>query len=318
MQPLDAAWLSDACREKYALGTERLQKGHAALALLSLHGALEDGLRAYLLRQGAEATGDWPTLLDALCSNRSRPLTTEDAERLRRANSLRNRVAHGEAVRIEQGSIVSYQQFVGRILRAYGVPLDQRQASRPPHGAQPQRAAGSVLRDRWDAAMLRWRTLLVPAAAILLVLAAGWWATAALLSRSGPQVVGDGRTAMSLPLRPQITTLTPIEGETLASAPAVILPGTPRPQDGVARPSSQGPLAVGGRAMVIAEADQLNLRASPGQSAESTVLAMLPAGTAVMVLEGPVQADGRAWWRIRADDKEGWCAGEFLTAQAAP
>jgi hypothetical protein len=44
-------------------------------------------------------------------------------------------------------------------------------------------------------------------------------------------------------------------------------------------------------------------------------LTMMPEGTGVTILDGPVFADGFTWWRVRYEALEGWSAGQFL-AQA--
>jgi hypothetical protein len=53
----------------------------------------------------------------------------------------------------------------------------------------------------------------------------------------------------------------------------------------------------------------LNLRAEPG----GQVVAAVKEKAELVVLEGPQQANGLTWWKVRtADGKEGWVAGQFL------
>jgi hypothetical protein len=314
------------CREKYALGLERLQAGDASLALLSLHGALEDGLRAYLTARGMDATGDWPALLAALRADGRRPLSDADAERLRRTNSLRNRLAHGEQIALAQSAVGSYAQFVAQLLRTYGVAVRQPHTSTGTQRARGSRrlaTPGGARTVAWASALrgqlkaLAGRGFLVPVATALLVLAVGWLATRALQPSANRQpaiVAAPQPTAIQA--RPQITTLVPVQGSA-AGATQAVAPAYP-PPEGIGVQAAPGALAVGGRAVVLPEGDLLNLRTLPGQGADSVVLASLAAGTDVAVLEGPVEADGRAWWRVRAGEQEGWCAGEFLSAQAGP
>jgi hypothetical protein len=70
-------------------------------------------------------------------------------------------------------------------------------------------------------------------------------------------------------------------------------------------PSSGGILVVGGQATInTTEGDTLNVRAGPGTSFE--ILARLPDGARVTLLEGPRASEGYTWWRIRAGSVEGW------------
>jgi hypothetical protein len=71
-------------------------------------------------------------------------------------------------------------------------------------------------------------------------------------------------------------------------------------------PPSAGVLAVGKNAVVnTTEGDKLRVRSGPGTS--FGVLTMLAKGTVVTLLEGPRNADGLTWWRVRPPDGiEGW------------
>lgn len=55
---------------------------------------------------------------------------------------------------------------------------------------------------------------------------------------------------------------------------------------------------------------RVNLRQSPGfqNKPAGDVILVVPAGDAGTVLEGPVQADGLNWWRVRLANGEGWMA----------
>ncbi len=67
-----------------------------------------------------------------------------------------------------------------------------------------------------------------------------------------------------------------------------------------------GPLTVGGRAVInTTGGDQLNVRSGAGTN--FAIVVPLDAGTVVTILEGPVDANGFTWWRIRTDNGvEGW------------
>ncbi len=96
-------------------------------------------------------------------------------------------------------------------------------------------------------------------------------------------------------------------------APAQVTPLAPLPtavapaQVVVATPVIVRPLAPGGLAIVnTTEGDQLNVRLGPGLGFD--VVQRLPAGSRVVLLEGPRYADGLAWWKVRtAAGIEGWC-----------
>jgi hypothetical protein len=69
--------------------------------------------------------------------------------------------------------------------------------------------------------------------------------------------------------------------------------------------------AVGSRAVVYQAGGCLNFRSSPGLSAE--VVTCQPDGTTAAVVEGPVDADGHAWWRLEG---LGWGSGQYLAPAA--
>jgi hypothetical protein len=55
----------------------------------------------------------------------------------------------------------------------------------------------------------------------------------------------------------------------------------------------------------------LNLRASPSTGAR--ILDNVKDGVVLLVLEGPQEAGGYTWWKVRtAQGKEGWAAGQYL------
>jgi len=60
----------------------------------------------------------------------------------------------------------------------------------------------------------------------------------------------------------------------------------------------------------------LHLRAQPGL--ESPPLVNLPEGTVLLVVEGPHEADGHIWWKVRHEDKLGWCVTDWLELCDAP
>ena len=76
-------------------------------------------------------------------------------------------------------------------------------------------------------------------------------------------------------------------------------------------------LTSGGMAVVTTPSDDLYLRDGPGQG--SDILASLPPGTQVLVLDGPTtDADGIDWYHVSAAGQTGWCAAQWLSPSAAP
>lgn len=76
-------------------------------------------------------------------------------------------------------------------------------------------------------------------------------------------------------------------------------------------PEVSGEIQIGGYVQVSGTGGQrLRARSGPGKSNE--VVTRFDEGIQVLVLEGPVEADGYAWWAVRGDQGEGWCAGRWL------
>jgi hypothetical protein len=72
---------------------------------------------------------------------------------------------------------------------------------------------------------------------------------------------------------------------------------------------------IGGQATVNPELAALNVRATPDTAA--AIVEVLPPGAVVTILEGPVEAGGYTWWRVRLPSTaEGWVVentGEIQT-----
>jgi hypothetical protein len=68
-------------------------------------------------------------------------------------------------------------------------------------------------------------------------------------------------------------------------------------------------LRIGIRARVVNVGNSpLRARAKPGLAQSNKVVVRFPQGAEVMISDGPTQADGLTWWRIRGDAGEGWSA----------
>ncbi len=68
---------------------------------------------------------------------------------------------------------------------------------------------------------------------------------------------------------------------------------------------------------LVVQIDGLNLRAAPGLAAP--IIAALPAGLRLNIIDGPAEVDGYAWYEVQSLDAalHGWVAGDYLTAPPA-
>ncbi|NJN15599.1 MAG: SH3 domain-containing protein [Oscillochloris sp.] len=125
--PLDSSSLPsptellDSARRKYTLAQARMRRGPAELALLSLHGSIEDALRAHTIRRRLPAAvAPFPQLVETLAGIADGGLEPAEAETIRRMHRLRARVAHGEQITVTAETIANYQRLVARILPRFG------------------------------------------------------------------------------------------------------------------------------------------------------------------------------------------------------
>lgn len=94
-----------------------------------------------------------------------------------------------------------------------------------------------------------------------------------------------------------------------ASASAGQPSGTPAPSAPPTAAPAGDPLRAGEIAAVVDE--PLVVRTSPGTADAATITTdRLWKGQRVRLLEGPVEADGYPWWRVRIGEIEGWVATE--------
>ena len=99
--------------------------------------------------------------------------------------------------------------------------------------------------------------------------------------------------------------------------PTVSLEGTPTPTvvlpiEGTVEPTPITEIGPGATVMVIGTGGAgLNLRQQPSTYAK--IEASAKEGAELVVIEGPTEADGYAWWKVRtADGKEGWGVSKWL------
>jgi hypothetical protein len=287
-------------KKKFELALARLRREQIELALLSLHGSLEDAFRAHLaLHQNMASEGDWGDVLAALQQDVDEPLARHEVDRIRRNIHLHERIAQGEAVTLTKESITAYKEFTVELLRRYGVTvaISEESASRVSIPASLQRPDDELL-DRltgvgrrglpWYQRQPKWLLL---AAGLIIMLSVG----VTLL------VVQQFRSAPATRKGPVLPGATTVLGTPLPSP-------TPTPTEVLGQVLTQG-----SRATVREEVvGGLALRTRPSTSEDVPVQVYLDPGVEVEVVEGPVDADGYTWWKVRAGDEEGWCAGEFL------
>jgi hypothetical protein len=100
--------------------------------------------------------------------------------------------------------------------------------------------------------------------------------------------------------------------------PTPIVP-TPLPSPSTPPTSTPEGLYVGGYVQVSGtQGDALRLRADPGL--QTTTLKTVPDGARLLILDGPRDADGFTWWRLRdpSDGAEGWGAQLYLIPTSGP
>jgi len=77
-------------------------------------------------------------------------------------------------------------------------------------------------------------------------------------------------------------------------------------------PPAAGPkFAPGDTALVVGTGTGLRIRATAGTSGEE--LTVVPDGTRMIVLGGPVSADGLVWWNVQFGGTVGWSADQYLS-----
>ncbi|RRR76428.1 MAG: SH3 domain-containing protein [Candidatus Viridilinea halotolerans] len=141
--------LLEAARRKYTLAMARARYGPPELALLSLHGCLEDALRSHGMRLGlAAAFEPFPQLLDALVTAPHMPLSVVEAEGVRRMHRLRAYVAHGEQMNVAASTISAYHQLVARLLPRYGVTVVAPEPTVDEEGLGQEAATATTTRMR--------------------------------------------------------------------------------------------------------------------------------------------------------------------------
>lgn len=302
----------DRPTEKLELGLERLAKAGGdpdllGLALQSIHGALEDFFRAklaaddHLPPEQRAAVLDpkrvqWKELLDTMQLHGN--LSAADREHIWRANAQRTRVAHGGRY---NGTRADLERYAGLVKQLCGYSALAKPAKPPAQApAKPARPAAeksaprSTLTDAPDIPRaVRARPRASPPRSRL-----GWLSLLLVVAVLASLALFVVLRRASRPL----AQLAAAPATTSALTAAADPPGLPTAE----RPTSSAP-----RAAIVNAPEGLNLRRD--HSSQATILGALPSGARVTVIDGPIVAEGRSWWKVAANDQQGWCAGEFLT-----
>ncbi|MGQ9681171.1 MAG: SH3 domain-containing protein [Anaerolineae bacterium] len=139
---------------------------------------------------------------------------------------------------------------------------------------------------------------------ILVLIAALWFLVIAPAGSAPPRATAlPGTTATLWP------TLTPI---------SVIVPTTaqgqaaPAPDATLAPVAQPGAIQIGSRVVVVGTGErQLRVRQQPGL--DTVTIKVVPDGTILVVVDGPVEASELTWWKIDTQSgTTGWVAGKYL------
>ena len=139
---------------------------------------------------------------------------------------------------------------------------------------------------------------------ILVLIAALWFLVIAPAGSAPPRTtVQPGTTATLWPTLTPMSVIVPTQGPgTAAPAPDATL--APMVQPGVVQ--------IGSRVVVVDTGErQLRIRQQPGL--DTVTIKVVPDGTILVVVDGPVEASELTWWKIDTQSgTTGWVAGKYL------
>jgi hypothetical protein len=315
-------------------GTSAAELGQT---LITFHGALEDHFDAWLAvhadlspqerielgRQG------WNTRLEQL--GRSGILHRGDVGIIRRYNTIRNKVAHGDDFHLSYPQVAEYASFVGDLIGSCPIeppqtlsvshapvepPLVGEEAASDdqplPELSEPlpstRRTLGSILLG----------AISLPFVAIFYLLQLSWRLVVLLCTKPA------GWLALAL-LFLYFTCVAPIGAmlggvwsDAAARAPSATRASstsaraTPSPSQEVRTPDAASPTVPSTRAAQIVGSggNMVNMRDAPGL--HSVVIAKLEPGAPIIVLDEQSEADGKVWQRVQHGGREGWVSAEFV------
>jgi Tol biopolymer transport system component len=207
-------------------------------------------------------------------------------------------------------------------------PLCRRQASAMRAtatilGRAPEIGTPSRVRDVVVGAALRsgnrspgWRPLL--AASLSLVAVLGGAAIYAgnrgsnVGPPSSPPAASPGVTAVALASPSTTPSAVASAAPTATQTPVATEPSGPAVQP---TPDDNGPLRAGDTAAMVTDG-RLVIRTAPGTGPESAIYkTRIYQGQRVLVLDGPVEASGYAWFHVRLGTIDGWVAATGLSGE---
>jgi hypothetical protein len=98
--------------------------------------------------------------------------------------------------------------------------------------------------------------------------------------------------------------------------PTVTLAASPTSVPATATPTPEIPAAIA-QDIYVAVVDGVNFRQEASTTAQ--IIRTLGAGEVLQVIDGPVSANDRTWWKLRdPNGVEGWAAQDFLQPTAPP
>lgn len=142
--------------------------------------------------------------------------------------------------------------------------------------------------------------------------AAGWFLLSGWLLQP-PPAAGPAQPTLIVLTAPPSPTMAP----TSSAAPPTPIPTfTPIPTPDVALAPSA--VTIGFYAQV-AGTDDLGLTVRGGPSTRNVVVTVVNEGEALLILDGPQEAENFQWWQVRLQNGlEGWAVDNFLQPVAAP
>ena len=105
-----------------------------------------------------------------------------------------------------------------------------------------------------------------------------------------------------------------VAGSTLLPTPIPTFTPIPTPDVAIAPPEISNQFYA-----VVANTDGLGVTVRGGPSIRNVALLVAEEGTILLILDGPEEGDGFAWWQVQLQDgTEGWVVEDFLEPAAAP
>lgn len=162
------------------------------------------------------------------------------------------------------------------------------------------------------------RSLLAASLSLLVVLGG----TAVIVGNRGLNLLPPVSPSASAPMQTATAQASPTASPPTPTVRASPAPPTPIPNVSTGSPSpiDDGPLRAGEVAVMVTDG-RLVIRTKPGTGADSAIFkTKLYSGQRVMTIEGPVEASGYRWFRVRLGAIEGWvaAAGQDGTPWLAP